>query len=161
MTRLFHQIIHYDLGRTYYKINVSEKIKRIDNKIEQNKARYNLDRQTAKISAISSGNIKYEFLTGKDVLPGKDLLEKAAALKRFGYSPLGKELKKQASVAEKQCQKFDNAFESNKNKEDKTKNKRSHGKSNLVYNNYFTFYKYNKIKGFAKRSFDSKLNDLK
>ena len=44
----------------------------IDNKIEQNKAQYNLDRQTAKIFALSSGNVsKYEFLTGKDVLPGK------------------------------------------------------------------------------------------
>ena len=44
----------------------------IDNKIEQNKAQYNLVRQTAKIFALSSGNVsKYEFLTGKDVLPGK------------------------------------------------------------------------------------------
>ena len=31
------------------------------------KAQYNLDIQTAKISALSSGNVsKYEFLTGKD-----------------------------------------------------------------------------------------------
>ena len=36
------------------------------------------------MSALSSGNVsKYKFLTGKDVLPEKDLLEKAAALKRF------------------------------------------------------------------------------
>ena len=33
------------------------------------------------------------FLTGKDVLPRKDLPEKAATLKRFEYSPLGNELK--------------------------------------------------------------------
>ena len=38
-------------------IPVSKKIKTIDNKIEQNKAQYNLDRQTAKISVLSSGNI--------------------------------------------------------------------------------------------------------
>ena len=45
---------------------------KIDNKIEENKAQYNLDRQNAKIFALSSGNVsKYEFLTGKDVLPGK------------------------------------------------------------------------------------------
>ena len=32
--------------------------------------------------ALSSGNVsKYEFLTGKDVLPGTYLLEKAAAIK--------------------------------------------------------------------------------
>ena len=28
----FHQIIHYDLGRTYYKMSISEKIKTTDNK---------------------------------------------------------------------------------------------------------------------------------
>ena len=60
-------------------MSISEKIKVIKNKIEQNKAQYVLDRQTAKISALSSGNVsKYEFLTDKDVLPEKDLLEKAA-----------------------------------------------------------------------------------
>ena len=32
----------------------------------------------------------------------KDLLEKAAGIKRFEYSPLGSECKKQTSVAEKQ-----------------------------------------------------------
>ena len=69
---------------------VSEKIKTIDSKIEQNKARDGLDRQTAKISALSSGNVgKYEFLTGKDVLSEKGLLEKAAAVKRVEYLPSG------------------------------------------------------------------------
>ena len=49
-------------------MSISEKIKTIDNKIEQNQAQYNLDRQTAKISALSSENVsKYEFLTDKDV----------------------------------------------------------------------------------------------
>ena len=49
-------------------MTVSEKIKTIINKIEQNKVQCDLDRQTAKISASSSGNVsKYEFLTGKDV----------------------------------------------------------------------------------------------
>ena len=56
--------------------------------------------------------------------------------------------------------KLDNAFEFNKKEEGKTKNKRSCVKSNLVYNNYFTFYKYHNIREFAKRSFDSKQNDL-
>ena len=37
---------------------------------EQNKTQYDLDRQTAKISALSLGNVsKYEFLSDKDVLP--------------------------------------------------------------------------------------------
>ena len=69
-------------------MNICEKIKTINNKIEQNKAQYNLDRQTAKLSALSSGNIsKIEILTSKDVLPEKNLLEKAATMKRFEYSP--------------------------------------------------------------------------
>ena len=59
------------------KMSLSEQIKTIDKKIEQNKAQYNLDKQTAKIFALSSGNVsKFEFLTGKDVLPEKDFLEK-------------------------------------------------------------------------------------
>ena len=55
-------------------MSISEKIKTINGKIKQNKTQYNLDRQTAKISALSSENVsKYEILTGKDVLPEKDL----------------------------------------------------------------------------------------
>ena len=49
-------------------MSISEKIRTIDNKIEQNKAQYDLDRQTAKILALSSGNVsKCELLTGKYV----------------------------------------------------------------------------------------------
>ena len=87
----------------------------------------NLDRQTAKISALSSRIVsKYEFLTGKDNLPEKDLLEKSPALKRFEYSPLGKDLKKQTSFSEKHYQKL----ESNK-KEEKIKRSRAKSKSSL------------------------------
>ena len=50
-------MIHYSLGRTCCKMSISEKVKTIYNKIEQNKAQYNLDRQTAKISAVSSENL--------------------------------------------------------------------------------------------------------
>ena len=60
-------------------------------------------------------------------------------------------MKKQTSFAERQYQKLDNGFESNKKEEDKTKNKGSRVKSNLVHNNYFTFYKYFNIKEFSKR----------
>ena len=75
-------------------MTISEKIKTINNKIEQSKAQYDLDKQTAKIPAFSSGNIsKHEFLTGKDVLPEKHLREKAGTIKRFEYSPLGSESK--------------------------------------------------------------------
>ena len=40
----------------------SEKIKQSIIKTSQNRVRYNLDKQTAKISALSSGNVsKYQF----------------------------------------------------------------------------------------------------
>ena len=76
MTKLCHEMIYYDLGRTYYKMTVTGKIKTTDNKIEQNKSQYDLDRQTATTSALSSGSVsKYEFVTSKVVLlEKKDLL---------------------------------------------------------------------------------------
>ena len=58
-------------------MTVSDKIKTIDNKIEEKKVQYDLGRQAAKISALSLGSVnRYESLTGKDVLREKDLLEK-------------------------------------------------------------------------------------
>ena len=51
-------------------MTVSDKIKKINNTIEQNKAQYNLDKQTAKISVLSSGNVskyKYESTTANTV----------------------------------------------------------------------------------------------
>ena len=68
----------------------SGKIKTMNNKIEESKVQYDLDKQAANIS----GNIsKHEFLTHKDVLPEKHLLEKAGTIIRFEYSPLGSESK--------------------------------------------------------------------
>ena len=59
-------------------MTITEKIKTIDHKIERNKAQYDLDSQTAKISALSSGNVsKYEFLIGRDVLSKKRLVRKS------------------------------------------------------------------------------------
>ena len=45
-----------------------------------------INRETAKISALSSGKIhKYEYLTGKDILPSnqQQIIEQA----KFTYSP--------------------------------------------------------------------------
>ena len=74
-------------------------------------------------------------MTGKDVLTRKGLLGKAATMKRFEYSPLGKELKKQSSVATKQNEKIKETFESKKNEETKQKAKKIH----VVYNKYLSF----------------------
>ena len=48
MIQLYHRKIHEDLETAYYKMIVSE----TNYKIEQNKAQYNLDRQTATIFAL-------------------------------------------------------------------------------------------------------------
>ena len=66
---------------------VTDKIKIIDNKIKANQAQYNLDRLTAKISALFSGELrKYEYLTGEDLGYRPSALEQT----KFDYSPLGK-----------------------------------------------------------------------
>ena len=72
-------------------MTVTDQIKIIDNKIKANQARYDLDRLTAKISAFSSGELrKYDYLTGEDLGYRPSALEQT----KFGYSPLGKFLRK-------------------------------------------------------------------
>ena len=62
-------------------------IKIFANKIKANQAQYDLDRLTAKISALSSGELrKYEYLTGEDLGYRPSVLEQT----KFDYSPLGK-----------------------------------------------------------------------
>ena len=42
----------------------------INNQIKDEKLQYDVNREAAKISALSSGKLhKYEYLTGKDILP--------------------------------------------------------------------------------------------
>ena len=104
-------------------MTVKQKTKTTDNKTEQNKAQCKLDRPTAKSFGLSSRNVgKYEFLTGKDVLPGKDLLKKAATIKKFEYLLLGSELKTQTDFAKKLYQKFENAYYFYKKGEDEVNN---------------------------------------
>ena len=130
-------------------MSISEKIKVVENKIEQKKAQYNLNRQTAKISALSPGSVsKYKFLTGIGILREKGLLEKAAALKRFEYLPLGKELKAQTDIAKKQHQKLDN-------KEWKIG---KYNKSDMIDNTVNSLYKYNDLKKVNKISMNQKSN---
>ena len=59
-------------------------LKIFDDKINANKAQYDLGRETAKISALSSKDLleKYKYLTGEDL---RHVLEKT----KFEYSPLG------------------------------------------------------------------------
>ena len=67
-------------------MSIKEQIKILDNKIRQNKADYDLYRQNAKISTLSSGELKkYEYLTGEDLGYRPDPVQKA----KFEYSSLG------------------------------------------------------------------------
>ena len=81
-------------------------------------------------------------MTGKDVLPEKDLLENVAALKRFEYSPLGKELKAKTDIAKKEYETLDDTFEFDEilKKEDPTF--KNYNKSNVIYNSKCSFYEY-------------------
>ena len=82
--------------------------------MKQNKIKYNLGKQTAGISALSLRNVdRSEFLTGEAVLLEKGLLEKAATIKQFEYSPLNSELKKQTSIAKYQYEGLDRVCKCN------------------------------------------------
>ena len=115
------------------KISISEKINIIDSKVEPTKAQYNLGRHTVKISALSSESLTIcQFLTGKNVLTEKDFPENAAELRRFDYSPLGKELKAQTDIAKKQYEKLDSTSKLAKIIEKEKPTLENYSKSNLI-----------------------------
>ena len=73
----------------------------IDEKIRDEKLQYDINREAAKISSLSSGKIhKHEYLTGEDILPlsNEQIIEQA----RFIYSPSGKAFDKQIKTIEDQ-----------------------------------------------------------
>ena len=66
-------------------MTLTEQVKILDDKIKANKAQYELDRETAKISALSIGKLeKYEYLTSKDLGYKAEVIQKA----KFEYSPI-------------------------------------------------------------------------
>ena len=76
----------------------------IEDQIKDEKLQYDINREAAKISALSSGKFdKCEYLTGKEILPSNNqqIIEHA----RFTYSPLGKAFEKQIKTIEDQGEK--------------------------------------------------------
>ena len=76
----------------------------INDHIRDEKLRYDVNREAAKISALSLGKIhKYEYLTGEEILPSnqQQIIEQA----KFTYSPLGKAFEKQIKTIEDQDKK--------------------------------------------------------
>ena len=87
----------------------------INDQIRDEKLQYDINREAAKTSALSSGKIhKYEYLTGEDILPSnqQQITEEA----RFAYSPLVKAFEKQINTIEDQAQKQIDALENLKPK---------------------------------------------
>ena len=90
----------------------------INDQIRDEKLKYDINREAAKISASSSGKIpKYEYLTGEDILPSyhQQIIEFG---KSSFYSPLGKAFEKQIKTIDDQGKKQVDALENLKLKEE-------------------------------------------
>ena len=118
-------------------MTLTDELKILDEKIEANQAHYDLGREAAKISALSSKNLleKYEYLTGEDLGHRLSVLEKI----NFEYSPLG-------VVLADNVKKKTNINKVNiKKKQDK----------HLIYNSQHSFTKFKDINEFKELSLDS------
>ena len=76
----------------------------IDDEIRDGKTQYNINKEAAEISILSSGKIdKYEYLTGQEILPSGQsrFIEQA----KFTHSRLEKAFKKQRKILEDQGRK--------------------------------------------------------
>ena len=75
----------------------------INDQIRDEKLQYDINREAAKISVLSSGKIhNYEYLTGEEILPSNQ--QKIIEQAKFTYSPLGKAFEKQSKTIEDQGQ---------------------------------------------------------
>ena len=83
-----------------------------DDKIRDEKLRYEINGEAAKISAKQlDTSYKYEYLTGEEIIPSdqKQLIEQI----KFQYGPLGKALEKPKKTIEDQGEKQVKAIEEN------------------------------------------------
>ena len=108
----------------------------IDDQIRDEKLQYDINREAAKISALSSNKIgKYEYLTGEKILPSnqKQIIEQA----KYTYSPLGKAFEKQIKTIEDQGKKQVKALEDLKLEEQaKATEDKSDNKLSIQQENY-------------------------
>ena len=84
-----------------------------EDQIKDEKLQYDINREAAKISALSSGKIdKYEYLTGEEILPSnqQQIIEQG----KFPYSPLGKAFEKQTKTIEEKGEKQIKAIQDNR-----------------------------------------------
>ena len=88
----------------------------LEDQIRDEKLQYDINREAAKISALSSGKIDtYEYLTGEDILTSnqQQIIEQA----KFTYSRLGKAFEKQTKTIKDQGKKQIDALADLKPKE--------------------------------------------
>ena len=82
----------------------------IEDQIKDEKLQYDINREAAKISALSSGKLdKYEYLTGEEILPSNQ--QQIIQQTKFN-SPLGKAIEKQIKTIQDQGEKQVVALES-------------------------------------------------
>ena len=149
-------------------MTVTDQIKILYRKIKQNESQYDLDREAAKISALSSKILdKYELLTGEDL----DLKPSTIELTKFEYSSLGKIFNKGLSEDDKKERLF-KRLENIKDKNEELinrfrttnkapKNKRNNQSEKLIYDVNHSFVKFRNIDDIKKLSLDSMFNLMK
>ena len=84
-----------------------------EDQIKDEKLQYDINREAAKISSLSSGKIdKHEYLTREEILPSnqQQIIEQA----KFTYSPLGKAFEQQTKTIEDKGEKQIKAIQDNK-----------------------------------------------
>ena len=126
-------------------MKLTDELKILDDKIKANQSQYYLDREAAKISALSSKELdKYEYLTVEDLEYKPGVVEKV----KFEYSPLGEALNNKVKSKTYKRNKVVNA-----DKQDE----------NMIYNPQHSFAKFKNTCDFKELSLDSmhkKLNDF-
>ena len=116
-------------------MTLTDELQILDDKNKANQVQYDLGREAAKISALSSKDLqeKYEYLTGEDLGHRPSVLQKT----KFEYSPL--------------CMSLSLSF-----KKDNVKNI-AKSDSDFNYDNRYRFYKfYKRYNEFQEMSLDSK-----
>ena len=121
----------------------------INDQIRDKKLQYNINKEAAKISALSSDKFrKYEYLTVKEILPSnqQQIIEQA----KFTYSPLGKAFEKQIKTIEDQGEKQVEALKDlkdhreqlvNVNVNDDYEDKLLHSKEREIFRNIYSLIK--------------------
>ena len=116
---LLHQII------LCFRKNPLERIQKsiitIDDKIKDEKLQYDINREAAKLSALSSGKIyKHEYLRDEEILPSDQIRTTEQA--KLTYSPLGKAFEKHKTIEDQGIEQIEalKTLKSEENQELKT-----------------------------------------